>query len=160
MRWAEQQDWDYRHRNPDTNQDSASHESATNSNNNANSNTNEATKQTFPIRTHHHNMHNTATVTTAARNNAILYTNNNLTLMGVDMTKLQFATWVHYYLLHMTEDGEVMLPNHHHGQSELEQRLEMLHQISHEITTPKKQIGRMSGNITYPLSITTGRKGG
>ena len=51
------------------------------------------------------------------------------------MTKLQFATWVHYYLLHMTEDGEVMLPNHHHGQSELEQHLEMLHQISHEITT-------------------------
>jgi len=42
----------------------------------------------------------TATTTTATINM------NNFTLMGVGMSQMQFSKWVHYYLLHMTENGE------------------------------------------------------
>ena len=30
------------------------------------------------------------------------------TLMGIDMPRRQFASWVNYYLTHMTSDGEAM----------------------------------------------------
>jgi len=49
---------------------------------------------------------NTATTATSISNN----NNQNLTLKGVGMSQRQFAAWVQYYITHMSEDGEVVIP--------------------------------------------------
>ena len=53
---------------------------------------------------------NSATTTTTATSilNANNNDNKNLTLMGVGMSKRQFAAWVQYYITHMSQDGEVI----------------------------------------------------
>ena len=61
---------------------------------------------------HNHNQHGVEHLSEDAvfdNNDGINNMSHNLTLMGVGMPSRQFASWVHYYLTHMTKNGEAMM---------------------------------------------------
>ncbi len=59
---------------------------------------------------YHHQSVNSLPEDSELNNNDVVNDrSSNLTLMGVGMPTRQFASWVHYYLTHMTMDGEAMM---------------------------------------------------
>jgi len=59
---------------------------------------------------YHHQSVNSLPEDSELNNNDVVNDrSSNLTLMGVGMPSRQFASWVHYYLTHMTMDGEAMI---------------------------------------------------
>jgi hypothetical protein len=61
---------------------------------------------------HNHNQHGVEHISEDAvfdNNDGVNHMSHNLTLMGVGMPSRQFASWVHYYLTHMTKNGEAMM---------------------------------------------------
>ena len=70
-----------------------------------------------------------ADATANNNNNANNNKANNLSLMGVGMSKSQFTSWVYYYLTHMSVDGEVKQQSRHkqydHQQHEQQQQVSL-----------------------------------